>query len=450
MVPASTRSLVERAHCCKEVADAASGAAPARTRPATTTHPLVDRAPNLHFAAYRSRRRNVLELIALASVGFLLLVWFGYPLFVGTLARRSRPSAAGEAEARPTVSVIIATRDEVDAVRARVANCFASTYDRDKLEIVIGVDARRGAAAVEEIRALCCGEDAFEHCTVVLGDEPGGKAATLNAAVRASRGEVLVFGDTHQRFEPEAIAELVASFRDPCVGASSGSLELPRAGAPSSLVDRYWTMERWLRRCEARIHSSVGVTGAIWALRRSLWTPLPPSLILDDVYTPMRVVLSGYRVSFVESARALETRRVPMRHEYRRKVRTLTGVTQLLVMLPPVLLPHRNPIWTQFIFHKLLRLLTPYWVLAVALWCAALGAPWLVANPELALAGVLPLAVGSLHATGRRVIRRAGSGAVSVILLQAAVVVATVNGLRRRWDVWGDGSLGVADGELRT
>jgi hypothetical protein len=47
-------------------------------------------------------------------------------------------------------------------------------------------------------------------------------------------------------------------------------------------------------------------------------------------------------------------------------------------------------------------------------------------------------------------IRRAGSGAVSVLLLQAAVVVATVNGLRRRWDVWADGALGIADRELRS
>jgi hypothetical protein len=89
-------------------------------------------------------------------------------------------------------------------------------------------------------------------------------------------------------------------------------------------------------------------------------------------------------------------------------------------------------------------------VLGVALWCGSFVAPWLLAHPDFALAGALPLAIGSLHATGRRMIRRAGSGAVSVLLLQAAVVVATVNGLRRRWDVWADGALGIADRELRS
>ena len=212
-------------------------------------------------------------------------------------------------------------------------------------------------------------------------------------------------------------------------------MELPQSGT-RSVVGRYWLLERWLRRCEARVHSSVGVTGAIWALRHNLWKPLPASLILDDVYTPMRVVLEGYRVAFVESARAVETRLVAVRQEYRRKLRTLTGVTQLLVMLPKVLVPSRNPIWAQFMCHKLLRLLTPYWVLAVMIWIASLAMPWLIANPGVALAGTVPLAAGSLHTSVRRAMRRAGKGVVSVAMIQAAVVVATINGFRRRWDVW--------------
>lgn len=377
----------------------------------------------------------MIELIAVASIGFLIAVWLAYPLSIAAFARRRAVAIDAGSSAEPTVSVIIATRDDAEAIRARVTNCAESTYDRSKLEIIVGVDAQRGAAAARDLSTLCETAPSLGRCVVVPGDAPGGKAATLNAAVRASRGEMLVFTDTHQRFDPDAIRNLVASLKDPRVGAASGSLELPNTGA-RSLVDRYWLIERWLRRREADIHSSVGVTGAIWALRRTLWRPLPENLILDDVYTPMRLVLEGYRVAFVESARAIETRRVAIRQEYRRKVRTLTGVTQLLVMLPRVLVPTRNPIWAQFMCHKLLRLLTPYWVLAVMIWFASLATPWLIANPEVAVTGTLPLAAGSFHATGRRLMRRAGDGVVSIAMLQAAVVVATINGFRRRWDVW--------------
>ncbi|HEU5184779.1 MAG TPA: glycosyltransferase [Gemmatimonadaceae bacterium] len=389
----------------------------------------------------------MLELIAFASVGFLVLVWLAYPLLIAAFSKRP-PSALFRSRAtEPAVSVIIATRDDEEAVRDRVANCLESTYDLARLEIVIGVDARRGPRAAVDMTSRCCSDAFLGRCIVVGGDDPGGKAATLNAAVRASHGEILVFTDTHQRFDRDAIRQLVRSLQDPRVGASSGSLELPRVSGGRSVIDRYWRMERWLRRCEARVHSCVGVTGAIWAMRRSLWSPLPADVILDDVYTPMRLVLSGYRIAFVESAVAMETRSVGVRHEYRRKVRTLTGISQLLVMLPALLVPKRNPIWAQFIFHKVLRLLTPYWVLAVAIWGAVLIGPWLASHPEVVAAGVIPAMVACCYSGGRRALGRVGGVAFSVFMMQAAVVVATVNGVRRRWDVWTDAS-GIPDGEL--
>src|SRR5205814_2287338 len=124
----------------------------------------------------------------------------------------------------------------------------------------------------------------------------------------------------------------------------------------------------WLRRCEAQVHSCVGVTGAVYAMRRKLWSPLPAGLINDDVYIPMRMVLAGYRIAFADDAHAVETRRPTAQQEYTRKLRTLTGVLQLCAWLPELLVPHRNPIWPQFVIHKLLRLLTPYCLLGIAVW----------------------------------------------------------------------------------
>ena len=90
---------------------------------------------------------------------------------------------------------------------------------------------------------------------------------------------------------------------------------------------------------EARIHSAIGVTGAIYAMRRELWAALPQGLILDDLYAPMQVVLRGYRVGFCDAAIATDARRFTPKDEYRRKARTLTGVLQLCAWLPSVLSP---------------------------------------------------------------------------------------------------------------
>jgi hypothetical protein len=179
----------------------------------------------------------------------------------------------------------------------------------------------------------------------------------------------------------------------------------------------------------------VGATGAIWAMRRTLWAPLPPGLILDDVYAPMRVVLAGHRVAFVDDARAVDVRSVERASEYRRKVRTLTGNIQLCVWLPRLLVPLRNPIWLQFVFHKLLRLLTPYWLIIVLAWGVAAALQRTGAYPAVAALGALALVVALLAPRARPflIVRQA---AVWGLVLQAAIVVATMNGFRRRWDVW--------------
>jgi len=364
----------------------------------------------------------------LCAVG-IVLVWIVYPALIGILAarchREAAPSSYGQSP--QSVSVIIATRDDTAIVRERVVDCLAAAHDDTRFEVIVGLDFNAPPIAMGALAIA-------PNVRVVRGDSPGGKAATLNAAVRAARGDLLLFTDSQQRFEPSAVESLVAAFADESIGAASGRLELSER-AKRSPAGRYWSYERWLRRCEAMINSCVGATGAIWALRRSLWTPLPPSLILDDVYAPMRVVLSGQRVAFVDEARAIDLRQPAPRQEYRRKVRTLTGVLQLCCWLPQLLVPGRNPIWAQFVFHKLLRLLTPYWLIGLATWGGLLVARWIESSPIIT--GVPLFALAALTTARKSRIARIIRNTVAwVFVLQAAVVVAAVNFARRRWDVW--------------
>ena len=149
----------------------------------------------------------------------------------------------------------------------------------------------------------------------------------------------------------------------------------------------------------------------------------------------MRVVLTGRRVAFVDDARATDLRNPDRSHEYRRKVRTLTGILQLCCWLPELLVPTRNPIWLQFLFHKLLRLLTPYWCIGVAAWIGVMFLHWLPHGP---VAYGLPVfGLATITAFRKVKVARLLSNAVLwAVMLQAALVMATVNGVRRQWDVW--------------
>ena len=371
----------------------------------------------------------MLSLAALVSLSCIVAVWALYPLAIGLLAlvARRREDQAVVSGPPPSVTAVIATRADAASVRERVRDLLDSAYPETLLDVVVAYDAR----ATDPI-ATWSGDGA-SRVRIVRGDEPGGKAAALNAGVRAARGEVLVFADSGQRFGPDAIALLAQAVRRPNVGAASGRLELARgAKAPALPLRLYWSLERWLRSREADVHSAVGVTGAIYAMRRELWTPLPDGLILDDLYVPMQLVLRGHRIAYVEAARAYETRATTDGNEYRRKVRTLTGVLQLCAWLPRTLTPLHNPVWAQFVTHKLLRLLTPYWLLVCAVWAATMvarqiGVVWLL----VALA--LFAALLQLRSRPFRALR---SAVVSSILVQVATVRATANGARGRWDVW--------------
>jgi cellulose synthase/poly-beta-1,6-N-acetylglucosamine synthase-like glycosyltransferase len=244
---------------------------------------------------------------------------------------------------------------------------------------------------------------------------PRGKAAALNAAVSRARHPILVFADARQRFAPDAIRRLVRHFTRLSVGAVSGELVLDceQGQATSTIGDgvgAYWKYEKWLRRHEAIVGSTLGVTGAIYAMRRRLWQPLPDETILDDVLGPMRIVLQRYRVIFDHTAQAFDAAATDAAVETRRKVRTLAGNFQLLALEPRLLVPGVNPVWFQFVSHKLGRLLVPYALagaLISSLWLAP--ASWIYAT---AAAG--QLAFYGLAAYGavldRRARRQAASG----------------------------------------
>lgn len=367
--------------------------------------------------------------LAVAALAGLLFIWIGYPCIVFALAwaRRARPAASQPQT--PSVTVVLATAGSAADIRARVANLLQTSYDRSKLDVVIGLDAVNSQARAEELR------DIDPSVRVVDGDAPGGKAATLNAAVRASSSDILVFADTAQTFRPDVISLMVRSLGDPSVGAVSGMLETSTGGRKRTLADQYWRYERRLRNAEARVHSAIGVTGAIYASRRQLWQPLPAGLILDDLFVPMRLVLRGKRIAYNDAAIATDARSFAPRQEYQRKVRTLTGVIQLCAWLPQVLNPVRNPVWIQFVCHKLLRLLTPYLAALVAIGIA-LRAGQAILHAETRaplLVAVLVLSTLLLLPSLRR---KFATQVAWGIALQTSVVVATVNGLRGRWDVW--------------
>jgi len=297
------------------------------------------------------------------SLALLIYVYAGYPALAWLRAVVSpRPYHSEPIE--PSVTVVVAAYNEEEKIALRIENLLALDYPREKLEIVIASDGSTDAT-VEIARR-------YQSAGVIVHAFPArrGKAAVLNNAVAVARGEIVVLADARQQFDVTAIRALVAGFADARVGAVSG--ELMMAANPSGAgfgkgVGCYWRYEKFIRRNESRANATVGATGAIYAIRRTLFERIPEDTILDDVVIPLRIVRSGYRVVFEPSARAYDVASATPHQEFVRKVRTIAGTFQLLVREPWLFDPERNPLWIETISHKALRLTTPLLQLGIFL-----------------------------------------------------------------------------------
>ncbi|WP_426661099.1 glycosyltransferase family 2 protein [Rhodanobacter aciditrophus] len=305
-------------------------------------------------------------VFALSALG-LAHVFVGYPLWMLALARW-RPRPLQPRAWKPRVTAVLAVHDGAQHVRAKLENLLALDYPPALLDIVVACDGCRDDSATR------CRQLGDARVRVLEFATRRGKAACLNDAVAQARGEVLLMTDVRQRLEPDALRRLVAVLGDPHVGAVSGQLRLFDAQTGFARgIDAYWRYETLLRASESRSGSAIGVSGALYAVRRSLFRPLPPGTVLDDVLVPMQVAAAGWRVAYEPAAVAWDGSSQQPREEQRRKIRTLAGNYQLVQLAPWLLLPWRNPLWFRFVSHKLLRLLAPWLLLALALSAAALA-----------------------------------------------------------------------------
>jgi biofilm PGA synthesis N-glycosyltransferase PgaC len=242
-------------------------------------------------------------------------------------------------------------------------------YPAELVEILVVSDG--STDATESIVRTFTGRAKIE-CLAV---PKRGKAAALNAALARATGDILFFTDVRQQLHPNSLANLIACFADPEVGVASGELVIREgAGIEEASVGLYWKYEKWIRKQLSRLDSVLGATGCIYAMRRELAAPLPALILNDDMYLPLGAFFRGYRVILEDSALAFDYP-TPLASEFRRKVRTLAGVYQMVAYYPALLGP-RNRMWIHFFSHKLARLLMPWAMIAAAVAGFGLPAPW--------------------------------------------------------------------------
>lgn len=275
----------------------------------------------------------------------------------------------------PSVSIVMAVKNEESNLRRKLNNLLELDYPKDKLEIIVISDGSTDNTNqiledfISKSSRLSTGSGPV--IKKVIYSPSKGKAYALNQGVREAAGDIILFADCRQKFDPMVAKRLVENFSDPQVGCVSGELCFLEALDSDIQVEMnaYWRFEKWIRKMESATGAVVGATGAIYAIRRKLYKALPAETILDDVLTPMNTITQGYRVIFEPKAIAYDIISKDLTQEKRRKLRTLVGNWQFINIAPELFNPSKNPIWWRFISHKMCRLIVPFALLLLLISC---------------------------------------------------------------------------------
>ena len=300
----------------------------------------------------------------IALVGCL----YSYAIYPALL--RMVPAKTDRARRRPlatwpTVSLVIACRNEAERLRHKLDNALAVDYPN--LEIVVASDASddRSDDIVREYGS--------KGIRLVRAAERRGKEYVQGLAISQTASDVLVFSDAGTDLTTDCIRMMVENFDDPSVGAVSSEDRFLTSDGKVAGEGAYVRYEMRLRRLESQRAGLVGLSGSFFGVRRAIvreWNATIPS----DFACALYAVKAGMRaVSDPRVVGIYRDIKDPSK-EFARKVRTaVRGITAISVMRE-VLNPLKCGLFAFQVWgHKVMRWLVPWFMLALLVASIALA-----------------------------------------------------------------------------
>ena len=301
----------------------------------------------------------LLEVIFWSGLFLLFYAYLGYPLFLIIINKIMSPKSLRkrDTERRPVVSILIAAYNEEKVIGDKLNNCMALDYPAELLEIYVASDG-----SSDKTNDIVKGYAEKEKRIHLLEFPRSGKSGVLNKAMACIKSEIVVFSDANTEYMRDALTNLVKHFSYEKVGCVCGRLIYRNPGEVVSGKGEslYWRYETALKKMESRLGYVAGANGAIYAIRRELFEPLPAGTINDDFTISMKIVQKGFRSVYDENAIAYEDVAPNMESEFKRHSRDGAGhyiaVMHLLGLLNPFLGIRAFIYWS----HRIFRWAAPF------------------------------------------------------------------------------------------
>jgi len=300
-----------------------------------------------------------MSIVFITLLFLIIYPYLVYPLILTLLSKTKTQRPAPKDDLLYPVSMLIAAYNEEKVIGKKIVNTLSLNYPKDKLEVIVISDC--STDRTNEI------VKSYQPQGVILisQDRRQGKSAGINAAIPKAKGEIILCTDANAMLDQNALQIMVRNFCNPQIGFVTG-----RTKYVSSSRDRvvevsstYTTLETFIKKKESELGSCVGADGAIFAIRKNLFTPLKPTDI-NDLVMPLNIVKQDYRGIADDAAFCTEElSRIPD-DEFQRQVRITSRTLRAIFSNSSLLNFFRFPLFSfQLISHKLLRFLSPVFLI---------------------------------------------------------------------------------------
>ncbi|MCH8311650.1 MAG: glycosyltransferase family 2 protein [Nitrospinae bacterium] len=244
----------------------------------------------LKYRFYQLLPKLMMIFIGLGIVNIVYLKWFNlfyywydpvvhtYSLFIGVfiLSRfvlalfYSPPPDKGYL---PTITTVIACKNEEDSIRKTIDCVYRSDYPKDRLEVIVVNDG----STDQTLKEMNMAKRAHPNLKVVEFEENRGKRAGMAIGAKMARGEILVYIDSDSFIQRDGLYKIVQGFVDADVGAVCGHAYV--TNARKNLLTkmqevRYFIAFRVIKAAESLFSNVTCCSGCFAAYRREYVMPI--------------------------------------------------------------------------------------------------------------------------------------------------------------------------------
>ena len=262
----------------------------------------------------------------------------------------------------PFLSVLISAYNEEEVIETKIRSVMDSDYPPDRFEILAGSDH-----STDRTNEILLRMEKEHHLVFAsIFSERTGKPGVINQLSEKARGEILVITDANVMLDRTTLKNLAGSFQEKEIG-----LVDTRMINTSLKKDGISHQEKYYIGREVRIKhqesilwgSMMGPFGGCYAVRKSIYSPVPKQFLVDDFYVNMSVLKQGFKCVSNINASVYEDVSNDLKEEVRRKKRISAGNFQNLREFGSLLWSRNPGVAFCFLSHKVIRWIVPLLVL---------------------------------------------------------------------------------------